>query len=366
MADTLLVSTTKGLFAFECNSSAWKLARTSFLGEKVSLTLPDHRDGSWYAAMNLGHFGVKLKYSPDRGETWEDRAAPAYPEGETFAGFDGKAPQPATMKGIWALECQGMSEPGTLWMGTAPGGLFRSEDGGKSWQLVRGLWDRPERSKWFGGGTELPALHSICVDPRDPKTVRVAVSCGGVAKTTDDGQTWASTADGMFAEYMPPDLQKDPDVQDPHQMVQCPGQPDHLWVQHHNGVFRTIDGGVKWEEVPDINPSVFGFGVAVHPRDGNTAWFVPAIKDERRIPVDGKLVVTRTRDGGKSFDVLANGLPQEHAYDLVYRHALAIDGSGDRLAIGSTTGGLWVTDNQGDHWTELSSHLPPIHAVRFA
>ena len=224
-------------------------------------------------------------------------------------------------EGNLGLECQGKSEPGTLWMGTAPGGLFRSEDGGKSWNLVRGLWDRPQRSKWFGGGTEFPALHSICVDPRDPRTVRVAVSCGGVAKTTDDGQTWASTADGMFAEYMPPDLQKDPDVQDPHQMVQCPDQPDHLWVQHHNGVFRTTDGGDKWEVVPDIKPSVFGFGVAVHPRDGNTAWFVPAIKDERRIPVDGKLVVTRTRDGGKSFDVLTDGLPQEKAYDLVYRHA---------------------------------------------
>lgn len=365
MSDTLLVSTTKGLFAFERNASAWKLARTSFLGEKVSLTMPDPRDGGWYAAMNLGHFGVKLKYSADRGKTWEDRTAPAYPEGETFASFDGKPPQPATLKGIWALERQGTDLPGHLWMGTTPGGLFRSEDGGKTWSLVRGLWDRPQRAKWFGGGTEVPALHSICVDPRDSKTVRVAVSCGGVAKTTDDGRTWQSTADGMFAEYMPPELQKDPDIQDPHQMVQCPSQPDHLWVQHHNGVFRTTDGGNKWEVVPDIKPSVFGFGVAVHPRDGNTAWFVPAIKDERRIPVDGKLVVTRTRDGGKSFDVLTNGLPQENAYDLVYRHALAIDGTGDRLAIGSTTGGLWITENQGDRWTEVSSHLPPIHVVRF-
>jgi photosystem II stability/assembly factor-like uncharacterized protein len=366
MADRLLVSTTKGLFAFDRSPSGWNLGRTSFLGEKVSLTLPDPRDGGWYAALNLGHFGVKLKYSPDEGRTWEDRAVPAYPDGETFSSFDGKAPQPATLKGIWALECQGTSKPGHLWAGTAPGGLFRSSDGGQSWNLVRGLWDRPQRSKWFGGGTDVPALHSICVDPRDSKTVRIAVSCGGVAKTTDDGETWESTADGMFAEFMPPELQRDPDIQDPHMMVQCPGDPDYLWVQHHNGIFRTRNGGQKWEVIPDAKPSVFGFGVAVHPKDGNAAWFVPAIKDERRIPVDGKLVVSRTRDGGKTFEVLTDGLPQENAYDLVYRHALAIDDTGNRLAIGSTTGGLWVTENQGERWQQVPARLPPVQAVRFA
>ena len=114
-----------------------------------------------------------------------------------------------------------------------------------------------------------------------------------------------------------------------------------------------------------MKPSVFGFGVAVHPREPDTAWFVPAVKDECRVPVDGKVVAARTRDGGKSFEVLREGLPQEHAYDLVYRHALDIDESGDRLAFGSTTGGLWVTENQGDSWTAISTHLPPIYAVRF-
>jgi photosystem II stability/assembly factor-like uncharacterized protein len=366
VADRLLVSTTKGLFSFDRGSSGWNLGRTSFLGEKVSLTLPDPRDGGWYAALNLGHFGVKLKFSPDQGKTWEDRAVPAYPEGATFSSFDGKPPQPATLKGIWALECQGTNKPGHLWAGTAPGGLFRSSDGGRSWSLVRGLWDRPQRSKWFGGGTEVPALHSICVDPRDSKTIHIAVSCGGVAKTTDDGETWESTSDGMFAEFMPPELQRDPDIQDPHMMVQCPGDPDYLWVQHHNGIFRTRNGGQKWEVIPDAKPSVFGFGVAVHPKDGNAAWFVPAIKDERRVPVDGRFVVSRTRDGGKTFEVLTNGLPRENAYDLVYRHALAIDDTGNRLAIGSTTGGLWVSENQGDRWLQVPARLPPVQAVRFA
>ena len=111
---------------------------------------------------------------------------------------------------------------------------------------------------------------------------------------------------------------------------------------------------------------MFGFGVVVHPREPDTAWFVPAIKDEKRIPAAGKVVVNRTRDGGKTFETLTEGLPQEHAYDLVFRHALDIDGSGDRLSFGSTTGNLWVSEDQGDRWTQVSAHLPPIYAVRFA
>jgi hypothetical protein len=169
----------------------------------------------------------------------------------------------------------------------------------------------------------------------------------------------------MVAGYMPPGRQSDPRIQDPHCMVQCAGQPEHFWVQHHSGVFRSTDDCASWHEIPRVPPSNFGFAVAVHPRDSNMAFFAPAIKDERRVPVDGRLVVTRTRDGGESFDVLNQGLPQEHAYDLIYRHALAIDASGDTLALGSTTGNLWISEDQGESWTAASHHLPPIAAVEF-
>jgi hypothetical protein len=136
-------------------------------------------------------------------------------------------------------------------------------------------------------------------------------------------------------------------------------------VQHHNGVFRSTDGAATWEEIADRPPSVFGFAAATHPHDPDTAWFAPAIKDECRVPVDGSVVVARTRDGGRSFDMLRAGLPQEHAYDLVYRHGLAVDETGDRLVMGSTTGNLWVSEDQGDSWECVSTHLPPIDAVRF-
>jgi len=136
-------------------------------------------------------------------------------------------------------------------------------------------------------------------------------------------------------------------------------------VQHHNGIFRSDDGGKTWVEIKKAGPSTFGFAVVVHPDEPDTAWFIPAIKDEKRIPVDGKVVVTRTRDGGKSFDTLSKGLPQEHAYDLVFRHALDIDGTGNRLAFGSTTGSLWVSEDQGDSWQTVSANLPPVYCVRF-
>ena len=364
MSDLLLVSTRKGLFVLERCSGEWRIARREFLGDNVALAMSDPRDGSWYVVLDLGHFGNKLQRSIDAGATWSECAVPAYAEGDEVGTGDGKPAQPAALRLIWSLEPGAAGQPGRLWAGTIPGGLFRSDDHGAHWQLMRALWDSPERRGWFGGGYDQPGIHSICVDPVDPRMIRIGVSTGGVWGSDDDGATWSQRAQGMRAEYMPPERAHDPNVQDVHRLVQCAGKPDRFWAQHHNGVFRN-DGG-EWREIANVSPSVFGFAVAVHPRDADTAWFVPATKDVRRIPVDGKVVVARTRDGGQSFEVLRDNLPQRDAYDLTLRHALAIDASGDRLAFGSTTGGFWITEDQGDHWRTLDARLPPVHAVSFA
>jgi photosystem II stability/assembly factor-like uncharacterized protein len=273
---------------------------------------------------------------------------------------------PWNLELVWSLETGGPKETGMLWCGTVPGGLFRSRDRGDSWELVESLWNVPERKAWFGGGLDFPGIDSICVDPRDPRRVAVAISCGGVWITENGGDSWKCRADGMRAEYMPPEQQGAPHIQDPHRMVQCPGEPDKMWVQHHNGIFKTTDGAMSWHEVKTAKPSGFGFAVAVHPNNGDRAWFVPAIKDEKRIPVDAKVVVSRTSDGGKTFDVLTRGLPQSHAYDITFRHCLDVDDSGKCLAFGTTTGSLWSSDDEGDSWQTLSTHLPPIYCVRFA
>lgn len=206
----------------------------------------------------------------------------------------------------------------------------------------------------------------MLVDPRDPDVVRIGVSCGGLWISRDAGASWQCQGQGMRAAFMPPDQAFNPLFQDPHRIVQCSSAPDHLWIQHHNGIFHSTDGGVSCREIETAQPSSFGFAVAVHPEDPRTAWFVPGVKDEKRYPVDGAVVVTRTRDGAQSFDVLRDGLPQRHAYDLVYRHGLDIDADGATLAFGSTTGNLWLSEDQGDHWHQLSSSLPPIYCVRFA
>jgi photosystem II stability/assembly factor-like uncharacterized protein len=265
---------------------------------------------------------------------------------------------------VWSLE-EGR-KPGELWCGTIPGGLFRSADGGESWTLIETLWRHPDRKQWFGGGADFPGIHSVLIDPRDDRVVRIGVSCGGLWITRDGGETWEVAGHGMRAAYMPPEQALDPKVQDPHRVVQCAGAPDRLWIQHHNGIFASRDGGRQCEEITTAQPSSFGFAAAVHPQDPDTAWFVPGVKDEARYPVDGALTVTRTRDGGETFEALREGLPQRHAYDIVYRHALDVDATGTTLAFGSTTGNLWLSDDQGSRWRQLSGTLPPIYCVRFA
>jgi photosystem II stability/assembly factor-like uncharacterized protein len=367
MSERFLVGTRKGLFAWERRSGSWELIQRSFVGSNVSMALADSRDGALYCALNHGHFGVKLHRSTDGGNTWPEIACPAYPAAPepAPAAASGGAEKAPSLKEIWSLEAGGPDEPGLLWAGTIPGGLFVSRDRGDSWSLVDSLWTRAERKEWFGGGKDEPGIHSVAVDPRDPRCVRLGISCGGVWTTRDGGQSWNCTAQGMRAAYMPPEQQFNPNIQDAHRMVQCPAAPEVFWVQHHNGIFRTTDGAASWQEIDRAGPSTFGFAVAVHPQDADTAWFVPAEKDELRLPVESRVVVTRTRDGGRTFDVLSEGLPQHNAFDIVYRHALDVDETGQRLAMGSSTGSLWLSENGGDSWTELSSHLPPIYCVRF-
>ncbi|MCA9093025.1 MAG: exo-alpha-sialidase, partial [Planctomycetaceae bacterium] len=267
---------------------------------------------------------------------------------------------------IWELVPGGADEPGTLWAGTIPGGLFRTKDRGQTWEMIKSLWDRDDRWHWFGGGKDSPGIHSVAVHPQNSKQLTIAISCGGVWVTKDAGETWEHRTHGMRAAYMPPEQAFEPNAQDPHRLVHCPADPNALWVQHHNGIFGSTDGGMNWKEFTDVQPSVFGFAVVVHPHDPKTAWFVPGVKDECRIPVDGKLTVTRTRDGGASFESLRNGLPQTHCYDVIFRHGLDVDESGNRLAMGSSTGSLWISENGGDDWACLNSHLPQIYSVRFS
>lgn len=355
MTDRAWLATRKGLIELRRSAGRWAIAHTSFLGDPVTMLLPPQNDGRMLAALNLGHFGVKLHASSDSGRQWQEVAVPVYPPQPA------DAPGPAWKLGlIWSLA----QAHGTLWAGTLPGGLFRSGDFGASWQLVESLWHHPTRPTWFGGGYDAPGIHSLCPHPTRAGELLIGISCGGAWATEDDGATWTLRTAGFEADYMPPEQAGDGATQDPHCIAACPAQPDVLWCQHHSGMWRSSDRGRQWQRLYAPRSS-FGFAVAAHPTDPQTAWFAPAVSDQCRVPVSGALVVNRTTDGGASFDTLADGLPGADCFDLVYRHGLAVADDGQHLLMGSTTGGLWASADGGDSWTTVSTTLPPIYAVKF-
>jgi hypothetical protein len=385
MAERILVGTRKGTFFVEKVSGQWKPRLAGHAGAGVNFVARDPHRGTLWAALGHGHWGAKLSRSTDGGESWEDAPQVTYPEGARYLAppmpdEDGGSGVPvlkdATLLKLW---CIGFSPSGRMYLGTIPGGLFTSDDGGESFELCRGLWNHESRggdlfegegtghTDWFGTpaseGEFAPGIHSICVDPRNEDRVLVAVSTAGVLETIDGGATWRGRNKGMLMDYLP-----DPAADwghDPHAIELCAGDPDHVWQQNHCGVFYSADGAATWKKVSRPDDGVhFGFPVAVDPEDGKTAWLVPGKSDMQRITVDGSLFVARTQDGGETWQRLREGLPQACAYDVVYRHALA--NRGDVLAFGSTTGNLYVSEDRGESWQAVGNNLPPVYSVRFA
>jgi photosystem II stability/assembly factor-like uncharacterized protein len=389
MSVRILVGTRKGAFIVEKRQGRWSPALSGHAGAGVNFLARDPNSGTLWALCGHGHWGAKLSRSRDDGATWEDAPQIRYPEGARYIGNempseDGTAPdesrgptlKDATLLKLWYIA---FGPPGRIYVGTIPGGLFESEDGGESFTLNRPLWNHASRggdlfagegtgtTHWFGtpaseGGEFAPGIHSIVVDPRDPDRVLVAISTAGVLETTDGGKSWRGRNKGMLNDYLP-----DPAAEwghDPHYVDLCPAQPDHVWQQNHSGVFYSADGAATWQKVSAPDQGVhFGFPVAVDERDGRTAWLVPGRADNQRMAIDGGLFVARTTDGGQPWEQLREGLPQVHAYDVVYRHALG--NRGDLLAFGSTTGNLYVSEDRGDSWQAVAHNLPPIYSVRF-
>lgn len=389
MFDRILVGTRKGTFLVERINGRWKPGLAGHAGAGVNFVARDPHSGILWAALGHGHWGAKLSRSSDNGKSWSDAAQIKYPEGARYFGIpepseddeSASPPENATLKAATVLKLWTIAfgQAGRVYVGTIPGGLFVSDDGGERFELNLPLWNHESRggnlfdgdgtgvTHWYGtpaseGGEFAPGIHSILVDPRNHDRVLVAVSTAGVLETTDGGRSWRSRNKGMLMDYLP-----NPSAEwghDPHSIALCSDQPDHVWQQNHCGVFYSTDGAATWKKVSSADQGAhFGFPVAVDADDGKTAWVVPGKADMARMAIDGGLYVARTRDGGGSWEQLREGLPQENAYDVVYRHALDI--SGDRLAFGSTTGNLYVSENRGASWQTVANNLPPIYSVRF-
>ncbi|MBI5367745.1 MAG: hypothetical protein HZA54_11965 [Planctomycetes bacterium] len=394
MSDQLLLGTKKGLLILDRTGGRWRARPIAHAGLSISFAAKDPRDGTVWAAMDHPHWGPKLARSRDGGGSWENLTQLAYPKGARF--IEQHLPTPdtdpdptkaptkykdAALLKVWVLAFGGRDQAGTIYAGTLPGGLFTSRDGGDTWELNRPLWnhesrggdlfagDATSRNQWGGTpaaiayGEFVPGIHSILIDPRDPNRMHVGVSCAGVVETRDGGRTWAGCNRGMLNDYLP-----NPEAEwghDPHCVTQCPGAPDHLWQQNHSGVFYSVDGAGRWTRVSRNDVSVhFGFPIAADDTDGRTAWVVPAKGDSERTAIGGGLFVARTTDGGARWDTFREGLPQQDAYDIVYRHGL--DARGGRVCFGSTTGNVYVSEDRGETWRCVGNHFPPIHSVRFA
>ena len=393
MSDMILLGTRKGTVIFDRVNANWRPRPIEHAGIPVCYAARDPRDGTLWASQDHGHWGPKLSRSRDGGATWEDVLSLKYPEGARYIakvlptpGFDPLAPtgapeyQGATVYKIWTLAFGHANQPGRVYAGTIPGGLFVSDDGGDTWELNRPLWNHESRggdlfageatseNRWFGTPASIdygvfePGIHSIVVDPRDADHLHIAVSSAGVLETTDGGRTWSGRNRGVTNDYLP-----NPEAEwghDPHFVTACPGQPDHLWQQNHCGVFHSEDGAQNWKKVSQAEAGVhFGFPIAADALDGRTAWVVPARADMERMAIGGGLRVARTMDGGQTWQAFRAGLPQQHAYDIVLRHGL--DVSGDRLCFGSTTGNVYLSEDRGETWQCLGNHFPPVYSVRF-
>ncbi len=264
------------------------------------------------------------------------------------------------------MQHAGADRPNCIWLGTEPGGLFYSEDNGKSFHLNESLWNDPSRSddsKWFGTGKDFPFIHSILIDPRNSDHVYLGISCAGVFETMDGGKSWSPKNNGLVASYLP---KATPEIgHDPHQMLLCHSNPEVIWQQNHCGIFRTTDGGQNWKNISGAKgwPS-YGFALTIDHSNPEIAWVIPAESDEARLPVDLKLQVCKTTDGGKNWTSTSNGLPHENAFDLVLRHAFVKHQH--LMAFGTTNGNLYHSFNDGESWSVASQNLAPINSMAIA
>ncbi len=358
--NNFILGTKKGLLYYVMSEGKYVLKSNHFEGIPVTAFLNDNRTGVWWVALNHGHWGVKLHKSVDEGQTWEAVDVPSFQEGKEY-----KAGVPATVKDIFCIQQGGEDEKDTLWIGTRPGALFKSEDYGKTFQLNHALWDLPSRTnpnQWFGGGWDEPIIHSIELHPNNKDHIYLGLSVAGVFETKDGGSSWSAINKGSIAGFLP-----DPNVElghDPHRLLICKNNPNVLWQQNHCGVFKTENSGQNWiPSSKEEEVAHFGFALAIDHDNHNEAWIIPAISDEIRIANDQKLRVYYTNDSGENWTSRSNGLPQQNSFDLVYRHAF--DKQNNTLAFGTTTGNLYLSKDKGLNWMTVSNNIPPVNVLHF-
>lgn len=367
----LLIATRKGLFFLRDAGGrrSWKLAGPHFLGHIVHHAVLDPRDrGTLLVAARTGHLGPTVFRSTDFGKSWhEAKRPPAFPKAQADE-------TKREVDHVFWLTPGHASAPGDWYAGTSPQGLFRSEDGGVTWDGVAGFNENPMREKWTGGaqdGTpDGPKMHSVLIDPRDARHLYIGMSSGGVFESRDQGKSWRPLNQGCRADFRP-----DPYPEyghDPHCVRLHPLKPDRLYQQNHCGIYRMERAEGRWARIGESMPKKIGdigFPLVLHPREPDTLWVFPMDGGTvwPRVSPEGKPAAYVSRNAGRSWQRLDRGLPREQAWWTVKRQAMCAD-TREPVGIyfGTTGGELWGSADEGRRFTCMARHLPEIYSVEAA
>jgi photosystem II stability/assembly factor-like uncharacterized protein len=360
----VLVGTRKGAFILTSDGQRrqWDVAGPHFGGWEIyhvngSPAAPDRL----YASQTSGWFGQVLQRSEDGGRTWEAVGNEFAYDGVpgTHQWYDG-TPHPWEFARVWHLE-PSLTDPDTIYAGVEDAALFRSADGGLTWQELSGLREHGSGPNWQPGAGGM-CLHTILLDPTDASRMFVAISAAGVFRTDDAGKTWQAANRGLVSEAIP-----DPDAEVGHcvhRLAMHPSRPDVLFMQKHWDVMRSDDGAGSWHEVSGNLPTDFGFAIDVHAHEPDTIYVVPIHSDSEHYPPEGKLRVYRSRTGGNEWEPLTDGLPQANCYVNVLRDAMAVDALDPCGVYFGTTGGqVYASADAGDSWTPIVRDLPAVLSV---
>lgn len=360
----VLVGTRKGAFILSADGKRekWNVTGPHFAGWEIYHVKGSTADPNrLYASQSSGWFGQLIQRSNDGGQTWEPVDNKFVYDGVpgTHQWYDG-TPHPWEFKRVWHLE-PSLDSPDHVYAGVEDAAMFETKDGGKSWTELSGLRGHGSGPHWQPGAGGM-CLHTILIDPSDPKRIFIAISAAGAFRTDDGGQTWKPINRGLRSEMMPePEGEVGHCV---HRIAMHHSRPQVLFMQKHWDVMRSDDGGDSWREVSGNLPTDFGFPIDVHAHEPETVYVVPIKSDSEHFPIDGKLQVYRSRTGGNEWEPLTHGLPQSDCYVNILRDAMAVD-SLDSCGVyfGTTGGQVYVSPDGGDHWSAIVHDLPPVLSV---
>ncbi|CAM00966.1 hypothetical protein A8924_2051 [Saccharopolyspora erythraea NRRL 2338] len=353
----LAIGTRKGLWLATSRDgrAGWEVTGPHLpMAEIFAVAVDTRRAPRILVGASSTHFGPSVVVSEDLGASWQEpeEAPIAFPEDTGGA-----------LERVWQIAPGPADSPEVVYAGTEPSALFRSEDGGRTYELVRGLWDHPHREQWWpGGGGQ--AVHTVIPHPVDHQRIAVAMSTGGVYRTEDGGKSWNPSNTGVSAKFLPDPY---PEFgQCVHKIAQHPANPDRFFLQNHFGVYRSDDGAATWQSIADGLPSDFGFPIVTHPHRPDVVYGFPLSADMRRFPPDGQCRVYRSEDAGQSWTALSDGLP-DRFWSAVMRDAMWTDDADPAgIYFGSRSGEVYASPDEGDTWHLVAQHLPDVMSVRAA